>query len=57
MPKLEKCDWCKRFFRASELTHSDHHGGKVCSSCRADQGPDQSPDATKMIERQREVEP
>lgn len=54
---LEKCDWCKRFFKTSELTHSDHHGGKVCASCRADQGPDQFPDATKMIERQREVYP
>lgn len=40
MPKLEKCDWCKRFFKADDLTRSEHHGGKVCASCRAaDQGP------------------
>ena len=36
---LEKCSWCARFFRNDELTHSDHHGGKVCASCQADQGP------------------
>lgn len=39
MPKLEKCDWYNRFFKASEMTHSEHHGVKVCASCRADHGP------------------
>lgn len=48
---IEKCSWCRRFFKADELTNSDHHGGKVCASCwAADQGPDQFPDATKMID-------
>lgn len=38
-PIFEKCEWCGRDLYPNQLAHSEHHGGKVCGDCRADQGP------------------
>lgn len=39
LSELEKCEWCGRDCYPNQLKHSEHHGGKVCDNCRADQGP------------------
>lgn len=38
--ELIPCEWCGRDYYPNQLTHSEHHGGKVCPDCRADQGPE-----------------
>lgn len=39
MEYVDACIWCGIEHPHAAMTHSDHHGGMVCATCRADQGP------------------
>lgn len=51
-PAFEKCDWCGRDCYPNQLAPIEHHGGKVCADCRADQGPDYIEDPLGMGENE-----